>query len=222
MKSRFEKQIEQLRNAKTHEEIKAIVQANGGFDRGGIMHDPAAERAAIEAGILLYMAQGLGFYVAAQGSELLFYPKANPVWEEKIREETAKRNEEIIRRAAEEERNAPPRTIDKARLKAAAEHLEWVLLQYPDSAILQGLLRSLGPLIDAAKAGTMESVVGMNDVPGAYNFGDRLYSQFTQPNVENAYTQFRVEIRGGHTEQEKRQIAEMEAYRQSLLENKHE
>lgn len=111
-------------------------------------------------------------------------------------------------------------TIDQARLKAAAEHLEWVLRQYPDEPVVQGLLKSLLPLIEDAKAGRIDRPIARGDVPGAYNFGDGVYSPYTEPSVDDAYTKFRIELRGGLTEQEKRQLAEMEAYRKTLLEGK--
>lgn len=219
MASKYARQIEQISRASTTEELQDIVRVHGGFEAHGIMRDATAERALIDAGIRLYMARGLPYYQAAQGSELLFYERANPIWDEKIKQEAVKRDEQIMQQAADGERIAPLRTIDKARLKAAAEHLEWVLLQYPDSAIVRSLHRSLSPLIDAAKANAIESIVEMNDVPGAYNFGDRLYSQFSEPDVDDAYVQFCVELEGGLTDQENRQIAEMEDYRKSLLEN---
>ena len=39
-------------------------------------------------------------------------------------------------------------TINPVKLKAAAEHLEWVLQQYPESEEVQSLLRSLAPLME--------------------------------------------------------------------------
>lgn len=110
--------------------------------------------------------------------------------------------------------------IDPGKLKAAAEHLEWVLRQYPNESVVQGLLKSLLPLIEDAKALRIDQPVAREEVPGAYNFGDGAYSLYTEPSVDDAYTKFRIELRGGLTEQEKQQIAEMEAYRQTLLEGK--
>ncbi|WP_426700050.1 hypothetical protein ACPPVV_11640 [Rhodanobacter sp. Col0626] len=102
-------------------------------------------------------------------------------------------------------------TIDPIKLKAAAEHLDWVLRKYPDSEEVQDLLHSLSPLIDDAKAARVLEPVEMDDVPGAYNFGDGVYMPYTSPSVDDAYTKFRIEMRGGLTEQEKRIIARMEA-----------
>lgn len=95
-------------------------------------------------------------------------------------------------------------TIDPIKLKAAAEHLEWVLRQYPDSDDVQGLLRSLQPLIHAAKSGGVSSPLDRQDVPGTYNFADGLYTPYMDPSVEDAYVAFSIELRGGLTEQEKR------------------
>lgn len=48
-------------------------------------------------------------------------------------------------------------TIDPIKLKAAAEHLEWVLQQYPDSDEVQGVLHALQPLIQAAMTESVSS-----------------------------------------------------------------
>jgi hypothetical protein len=110
--------------------------------------------------------------------------------------------------------------IDPVRLKAAAEHLEWVLLQYPDSDDVQALLHALTLLIDGAKTGRIERPLEREDVPGAYNFTDGLYIPYKNPSVGDAYTQFRIELRGGLTEEEKQLHAEMDSYRRTLQEDK--
>lgn len=102
-------------------------------------------------------------------------------------------------------------TIDQARLKAAAEHLEWVLRQYPDEPVVQGLLESLLPLIEDAKAGRIWEPVERGDIPGSYNFSDGAYIPYKSPSVDDAYTKFRAEMRGGLTEQERRIIGRLEA-----------
>ncbi|HET6433828.1 hypothetical protein [Dyella sp.] len=95
-------------------------------------------------------------------------------------------------------------TIDPIKLKAAAEHLEWVLQQYPESEEVQGLLRALSPLIEDAKAQRVLEPIERRKVPGAYNFGDGVYIPYQDPSVDEAYVAFSIEIRGGLTEQEKR------------------
>lgn len=62
--------------------------------------------------------------------------------------------------------------IDPVKLKAAAEHPEWVLKQYPNSEDVQSLLCTLTPLIEDAKAGWVLVPVNGADLPGAWNFGD--------------------------------------------------
>ena len=106
--------------------------------------------------------------------------------------------------------------IDPVKLKAAAENLEWVLKQYPESDDVQGLLQSLEPLIEAAKAGRLLLPISRRDVPGAYNFGDGLYIPYKTPNVDEAYTNFRTELRGGLTEQDKQDIARLEEIRRGV------
>jgi hypothetical protein len=108
--------------------------------------------------------------------------------------------------------------IDPIALKAAAEHLEWVLRQYPSSDDVQSLLNSLTPLIEAAKAGRVLVPVSRKDVPGGYNFGDGVYSPYKNPNVEDAYVNFRIEIRGGLTEEDRQRIARMDAMRKGMME----
>lgn len=109
-------------------------------------------------------------------------------------------------------------TIDPVKLKAAAEHLEWVLQQYPDSDDVQSLLRSLTPLIEDAKAGRTLTPMDSMDIPGAWNFGDGRYIPYKSPSVGEAYADFITEMEGGLTEQDKQQLAEMEAYRRGLQE----
>ena len=103
--------------------------------------------------------------------------------------------------------------INPARLKAAAEHLEWVLQQYPNEAVVQELYQSLLSMIEAAKAKKVFEPVDRRDIPGGYFFGDGVYRPFENPNVEDAYIDFKTEMRGGYTEQEKHQLARMEARR---------
>jgi hypothetical protein len=108
--------------------------------------------------------------------------------------------------------------IDPIKLKAAAEHLEWVLKQYPDSDDVQSLLLSLTPLIEDAKAGSVVALMDRWDIPGAWNFGDGFYIPYANPNVDNAYVDFSVELRGGLTEQDKQRIARMDVMRKSMNE----
>lgn len=110
-----------------------------------------------------------------------------------------------------------PRTIDPVKLKAVAEQLEWVLRQYPDSVDVQALSHSLGPLIDAAKAGLITEPIDSGRVPGTYNNAEGVYIPFAGPSVEDAYGDFKDELGGGSTEQDRKRYAEMEAFRQSLL-----
>ena len=83
-------------------------------------------------------------------------------------------------------------TIDPICLKAAAEQLEWVLKQYPDSEDVQSLLRALTPLLDDAKAGRVPEPVDRRDIPGTYNFADGRYIDFSDPNVDGAFVRFRL------------------------------
>jgi hypothetical protein len=104
-------------------------------------------------------------------------------------------------------------TINTVKLKAAAEHLEWVLQQYPESEEVQSLLRSLAPLIEDAKEAKITEPKDRADIPGAYNFGDGRYIPYGNPSVDEAYVNFSIELRGGLTEQEIRINARMDAMR---------
>lgn len=104
-------------------------------------------------------------------------------------------------------------TIDPEKLKAAAEHLEWVLSQYPDEPVVQELAAALAPLLESAKRGRIVSPIDRHDVPGGYAFGDGQYRDFRTPNLEDAYVQFRIELRGGLTESDKARLAKIAALR---------
>ena len=88
-----------------------------------------------------------------------------------------------------------PQTIDPIKLKAAAEHLEWVLQQYPDSEDVQALFEGLLPLIEAAKAGNVAAP--LDRIPFAYNFADGAYVPFNSPSVGSAYADFATQLAGG-------------------------
>ncbi len=103
-------------------------------------------------------------------------------------------------------------TIDQANLKAAAEHLEWVLRQYPDNEDVQALLRGLLPLIEEAKAGRVREPV--ERIPFEYNFADGMYVPYKDPSVGGAYADFATEMRGGTTGKEKQLLARAKAYQQ--------
>ena len=107
-------------------------------------------------------------------------------------------------------------SIDSVKLKASADHLEWVLKQYPDSEDAQSLLRALLPLIEAAKAGRVLEPVERRDIPGAYNFGDGVYMPYRDPDVGEAYSDFITEMEGGLTEQDKQALARMQAIRDGM------
>lgn len=91
-------------------------------------------------------------------------------------------------------------TIDQAKLKAAAERLERVLKQYPESEDVQGLLSGLFPLIEDAKAGRINEPV--ERIPFERNFGEGVYRPYKDPDVEKAYADFATEIEGGRTEED--------------------
>jgi len=102
-------------------------------------------------------------------------------------------------------------TIDPAKLKAAAEHLEWVLGRYPDSEEVQGLLRALSPLIGHAKAGMVKEALEERLIPCGRNFADGMYTQYGDPSVDDAYYAFAAELRGGRSPEEEQLIADTQA-----------
>jgi hypothetical protein len=107
-------------------------------------------------------------------------------------------------------------TINPKELKAAAEHLEWVLRQYPNEPTVQGLLHSLLPLIEDAKAGRVAEPVGRQDIPGGYDLADGAYIPYKNPDVGEAYSLFVTEMKGGLTEQERRILDRIEAIQQAI------
>lgn len=86
-------------------------------------------------------------------------------------------------------------TIDPIKLKAAAEHLEWVLRQYPKNEHIQALLEGLLPLIEEAKAQRISE--SLDRIPFAYNFADGAYVPYKNPNVGDAYADFATQMAGG-------------------------
>jgi len=108
------------------------------------------------------------------------------------------------------------RTIDPVKLKAAAEHLEWVLKQYPDSEDVQSLLHSLAPMIEDAKAGEISEPINQRDIPEAWNFGDGRYTSYKSPSINRAYADFVDEMEGGLSEQKKRIRADTDAMLQAM------
>lgn len=102
-------------------------------------------------------------------------------------------------------------SVEPIKLRAAAEHLEWVLNQYPDSDDLQSLLRALAPLMEDVKAGRVVASVVSADVPGSWNFGDGRYMSYENPNVDAAYSAFADEMGGGRSDEQNESIAELDA-----------
>lgn len=106
------------------------------------------------------------------------------------------------------------RRIDTEKLKRAAEHLDWVLGQYPDSVEVKNLHAGLRELINCAKAERIDAPFERAQIPGAYLFAEGIYREFRDPDVEGAYVGFSVQLRGGLTDAEVRiteQIRAMQA-----------
>jgi hypothetical protein len=107
-----------------------------------------------------------------------------------------------------------PQAIDPVKLKAAAEHLDWVLHQYPDNEDVQGLYQALRLLIEDAKVERISEPIGRMGIPGAYNNADGRYVSHKHPDVGDAYANFVIEMTGGLTEKDKQRIASIEAIRE--------
>lgn len=109
--------------------------------------------------------------------------------------------------------------IDPAKLKAAAERLEWVCQQYPNEESVQHVLKVMQPMIDDAKAGRiLEPIPDRFELPFRWAMSaEGLFCDFADPDLEGAYVDFGVELEGGLTEQEKRILADMEAQREAIL-----
>ncbi|MEZ5645418.1 MAG: hypothetical protein R3E94_17280 [Burkholderiaceae bacterium] len=95
--------------------------------------------------------------------------------------------------------------IDPARLKAAAERLEWVCQQYPHEESVQGLLQSMRSLIDDAKEGKItQPFDDEHRFPAQWAvFSEGIYRDYRDPNVEGAYGDFTDELKGGLTEDDR-------------------
>ena len=115
--------------------------------------------------------------------------------------------------ASLQENDGEEKIVNPEKLKIAAENLEWVLNQYPDSRPAQEMLTGLKPLIDTAKAKAITKP--LKKTPFSYEFSDGVYASYKEPSINDAYAIFAIEIEGGLTESEKRIIAEIEAYKAS-------
>lgn len=100
-------------------------------------------------------------------------------------------------------------SVDVARLRAAAEHLERVLGQYPDHSQVQGLLDALRPLIADAKGGLVRASLDLRDIPGGWHLAEGTFRDLRDPNVESAYGDFSTELQGGWSDREKAILEKM-------------
>jgi len=108
--------------------------------------------------------------------------------------------------------------INPEKLKAAAEHLEWVCQQYPNNEDVQGLYRGLQSMIEDAKAGRiLLPVENRQKIPGWYFNHEGVYQAYTDPDVEGAYVKFAIEMEGGLTEEDKEINAQIVAMAQEML-----
>jgi hypothetical protein len=87
--------------------------------------------------------------------------------------------------------------IDPVKLKAAAEHLEWVCQQYPDNEDVQYLYQKLFPVIEDAKAGRVVEPVE-RFIPFRWAMSSEgIYDEYKTPDVGSAYLDFATELEGG-------------------------
>lgn len=95
--------------------------------------------------------------------------------------------------------------IDPVKLKAAAEHLEWVCQQYPNDEKVQGLYRGLLPMIEDAKAGRiLVPIADRYDIPFRWAVSSEgLYDEYKKPDISSSYVDFAIEMEGGLTDDDK-------------------
>jgi hypothetical protein len=108
--------------------------------------------------------------------------------------------------------------INAVKLKAAAEHLEWVLNQYPNEPAVYNMLIGLLPLIEDAKAGKiLVPVTDEQNIPFRWAVSaEGLYRDYKDPNIERAYVTFAIEMEGGLTEADKHRLARIEEIQKSV------
>lgn len=102
-------------------------------------------------------------------------------------------------------------SIDQARLRAAAEHLDWVLSCYPDDEDVKRLRGGFASLIEQAKAGLITEPRDRSEFPARYALAEGTYADLENPSVEEALVAFSIDLRGGLAEREKRLVAELES-----------
>jgi hypothetical protein len=87
--------------------------------------------------------------------------------------------------------------IDPTNLKAMAEHLEWVLQQYPGVSDIGHLYDALRPLIEDAKNGRVSRPMNRQEMPCRHLKSESVYQPYENPDVEGAYVCFSIEMEGG-------------------------
>ncbi|MDQ2819310.1 MAG: hypothetical protein M3Y65_02735 [Pseudomonadota bacterium] len=107
-------------------------------------------------------------------------------------------------------------SIDKSKLKASAEHLEWTLNQYPENTDAQSLLKSLLPFIEQAKAEEIHEPIDRQDLPGTRGLGEGIFIPCKNPSIDDAYVSFSIELRGGLNDKEKIIIKQLEKMRKGI------
>lgn len=101
--------------------------------------------------------------------------------------------------------------IDPAQLKANAEDLEQALLQHADKPAAQQLLIAMLDLICDAKAGRVRTP--LDSVPCGRAFADGAFAGLKDPDVDEFYVAFSVQLRGGISPEDRQDIDWLNASR---------
>lgn len=97
--------------------------------------------------------------------------------------------------------------IDPQKLQRVAERLCWVLGQYPGDEQIAGLQSSLAELIRKAVDKEIKYPLDRREVPQTYALKEGFFREYRNPDVEDAYYAFVVELSGGRTKVESDSIA---------------
>ncbi|MCD9098118.1 hypothetical protein LU699_12740 [Luteimonas fraxinea] len=103
------------------------------------------------------------------------------------------------------------KTIDRIKLGTTAEHLERVLHHHKDDPAARALLMELGDLILAAKARQISKP--LDGVPCERAFAEGVFTELTDPSVDEAYVAFSIELKGGLSDEDRRDLEKLEQLR---------
>ncbi|MDR6991651.1 hypothetical protein [Luteimonas sp. 3794] len=103
------------------------------------------------------------------------------------------------------------KAIDTIKLSAAAEHLERALHLHENDPAARALLVELDDVLLAAEAGQISKP--LDGVPCERAFAEGVFTHLTNPSIDEAYVAFAIELKGGLSEEDRRDLEKLEQMR---------